>query len=74
MTQREEPRSLVAPIVCLACGQTLPDQPSYDLLDQDDPCPACADRLLYSLSPVLQMLPQGDAEKRTHPTESDSKS
>lgn len=74
MTQSEDPRGFAAPIVCLACGQTLPDQPSYDILDQDDPCPACADRLLYSLSPVLQMLPQGEAEKRAHPTESDSKS
>jgi len=73
MTQREEPRGLATPIVCFTCGQTLPDPPSYHLLDQDDPCPACADRLLYSLSPVLQMSPQGEAEERTHSTESDSK-
>jgi hypothetical protein len=73
MTQREEPRGLAAPIVCFTCGQTLPDQPSYHLLDQDDPCPACADRLLYSLSPVLQMSPQGEAEEQTHSPESDSK-
>ncbi len=69
MTQQEEPRGLAAPILCLACGQTLPDQPSYDLLDQDDPCPACADRVLYSLSPILQMLPQGETEQLTRPTD-----
>ncbi|HJM57366.1 MAG: hypothetical protein CMJ98_12650 [Planctomycetes bacterium] len=74
MTLREEPRGLAAPIVCFACGQTLPDQPSYDLLDQEAPCSTCADRLLYSLSPILQMSAQGEDEELAHTTDSDSKS
>ncbi|GEM_PF-2340177 len=70
MTDRIEPQGPSADIVCFACGATVPEEPSYELLDQDDPCSACADRLLFSLKPILQMSPTTQA---TPATESESK-
>ena len=78
MTEPEEPRGLSASIVCFACGRTLPDEPSYELLEQEDPCSACTDRLLHSLPPVLQMSPRTEADREAErealPSEPDSRS
>ena len=56
----------------------MPDEPSYELLDQEDPCSACAARLLHSLSPVLQMSPRieanQEAERQALPSEPEPRS
>ena len=46
------------PIKCFTCRNALGDPLAYPTLADGSPCPACAERLLESLPPLLQMQPQ----------------
>ncbi len=40
-------------VVCIQCGQPIGDPPRLNLLAEEEPCPACAERLLESLPGIF---------------------
>lgn len=65
-----------APTLCIHCGLSAGNPPRLNRLEDGRVCPACADRLLMSLPPVLPALGQfeeaseeGDAELEAEASE-----
>ncbi len=66
MTSRPTLHPVNATLYCFTCAETVPEPPAFELLDQENPCPACAERLLHCLDPILQM-DRDSAEKPAGP-------
>jgi hypothetical protein len=61
--------SETADILCFLCGAKLQDPPEIPELEDGSECPACRDRLLDSLPPLL---PRRGPHVQASDTESDS--
>ena len=42
-----------APSICFQCGQNADERTRLNRLSGGDPCPACSDRLMTTLPPLL---------------------
>ncbi len=40
-------------VVCFHCGQSVGDPPVLNLIEDEEPCPACAERLLEALPGIF---------------------
>ena len=54
--------------LCFTCGQAVTDPARFNRLDDDRPCPSCAERAIDAVSPALPA--RGSKESPVEATES----